>query len=131
MKSRGYAEAPTQDDADLGLQLSYIETTHYFTYGNYGWGFPGYWNPGYWGNWNDWYYPFVSVFNYTNGCLVVQMLDLKKTSTSSAQSGLTVIWEALTVGLLQNSEAVNQANAIAGVKQAFKQSPYIKTTASK
>ena len=129
MTSRGYTEAASQDVADLGIQLSYIATTHYFTYGNYGWGFPGYWNHGYWGNWNSWYYPYVSVFNYTNGSLVVQMLDLKKSGATSTD--LTVIWEALTIGLLQNSDAVNQANAIAGVKQAFKQSPYIKATDSK
>ena len=52
MNAAGYT-AVDKDDADLGLQVSYVASTYYFHgYYNDGpwWGYyPGYWYPGYWG----------------------------------------------------------------------------------
>ena len=55
MNAAGYTAA-NKDEADLGLQVSYVASTYYFHgYYNDGpwWGYyPGYWYPGYWGgNW--------------------------------------------------------------------------------
>ena len=46
MEARGYTAADTKENADLGIQVSYIESTYYFTSYNqpeWWWGYPGYW----------------------------------------------------------------------------------------
>ena len=56
MDNRGYTMAASKEDADLGVQVSYIKSTYFFTdYGQpeWWWGYPGYWGSGYWGNWAD------------------------------------------------------------------------------
>ena len=53
MDGAGYMRTPDKEDADLGLQLSYVASTYYFNgyYNNGPWWnyYPGYWIPGYWG----------------------------------------------------------------------------------
>lgn len=131
MNSRGYTRVTDKKTADLGLQLSYIESTYYFAISDnpYWWdNYPAYWWPGYWGNWwGDWYYPYYNVFSYSNGSLLTGMVDLRTTSTSTDQK-LRVVWQAYSVGLLQGSKQQNIDNAVAGVNQAFTQSPYIKVS---
>mgnify|MGYP001388034977 FL=1 len=51
MEARGYEAAADQESADLGIQVSYIASTYYFTsytQPEWWWGYPGYWGPGYW-----------------------------------------------------------------------------------
>lgn len=60
MNSRGYIRVDDREEADLGLQVSYVRSTYYFTdYGRpeWWWNYPGYWDAPYWGNWGGWYYP--------------------------------------------------------------------------
>ena len=57
LEERGYIPVGSAQEADMVLQLSYINNTYYFN--NYGPGpwwnsYPGYWN---WGGWG-WYYPY-------------------------------------------------------------------------
>lgn len=59
MNSRGYIRVDDREEADLGLQVSYVRSTYYFTdYGRpeWWWNYPGYWDAPYWGNWGGWYY---------------------------------------------------------------------------
>lgn len=85
MNAAGYT-AVDKDDADLGLQVSYVASTYYFHgYYNDGpwWGYyPGYWYPGYWGgNWGGgWYYPYPITYSYSTGSLLADMINLKKCS---------------------------------------------------
>ncbi len=56
MANRGYVRTDNKEEADLGLQVSYVKSTYFVT--NYGqpqwwWGYPGYWDTPYWGNWGD------------------------------------------------------------------------------
>lgn len=82
MNAAGYTAA-NKDDADLGLQVSYVASTYYFHgYYNDGpwWGYyPGYWYPGYWGgNWGGgWYYPYPITYSYSTGSLLADMINLK------------------------------------------------------
>ena len=54
MQERGYSRAASKENADLGLQMTYIASTYHFvgyTASPYWWrGFSGYWSPFYWEN---------------------------------------------------------------------------------
>ncbi len=133
MNARGYVAAP-KEDADLGIQLSYVESTNYFY--NYGsspywwWGYPGYWTPGYWGTgWGDWYYPYPIVYSYSVGSMLAEMVDIHGDPAAGSKTKLPVVWTAYMSGLLSGSSQFNLQLAIRSVEQAFAQSPYIKTSA--
>ena len=124
MKEYGYIRVADKELADLGLQLSYIESTYYFTsYNNpyWWWDYPGYWYPGYWGGWNSWYYPYSVSYNYTTGSLLLEMLKLDDDSRK-----LSIIWDAYMSGLLYSSNRLNIQLSANAIEQAFAQSPYLK-----
>lgn len=129
MNSRGYVQTNDKDLADLGIQLSWIETTYYYAqaHTNDWWNaYPGSWRPMYWGNWwSTWYYPYTNIFSYTNGSLLTEMVDLSASRLAKAD-GLKVIWQSYSVGLLQETVNENLTMAVKGIDQAFAQSPYIK-----
>ena len=58
MEAKGYSYVDEDAEADLGIQISYVESTSYFTayYPSYPWwlDYPGYWYPWYWGDWGSW-----------------------------------------------------------------------------
>lgn len=130
MEKRGFERVDKKADADLGLQVSYIENTNYFVdYNNdyWWWGYPGYWSPGFWGNgWNNWYYPYPVAYSYSTGSLLTELVDL---NSSTANKKLTVVWNSFISGLLSGNETIDITKTIAGVNQSFTQSPYLKTTA--
>ena len=113
-----------KDFADVGIQVSYIESTYYFT--NYSspywwWDYPGYWYPGYWGGyWNSWYYPYTVSYNYTTGSLLIEMIKLDTQSKK-----IPIIWNAYMSGLLYSSNRINLQLAVDAVDQAFEQSSYL------
>jgi hypothetical protein len=58
MEQAGYVRTLDKSNADLGMQVSYVEETYRFRYyNNYPWwyGYPWYWSFGYWGNWGGRY----------------------------------------------------------------------------
>ena len=118
-----------KEEADLGLQISYIESVSYFVdYYNspYWWNaYPGYWWPGYWGNWTDWYYPYPVVYTYSVGSLLTEMVDLTADAGTGTERKLPVIWNSFLSGLLSNSSALNIALTVRAVDQSFIQSPYL------
>ncbi len=67
MAARGFTKVDTKEEAEMGLQISYIEDVRYFVdypNNNWWWGYPGYWGPGYWGPyWSNWYYPYPVVYS--------------------------------------------------------------------
>lgn len=134
MEARGFTRTMEKDDADLGLQASYVENTHYFAdyndnynYPYWWWNYPGYWRPGYWGpSWGDWYYPYPVVYSYSVGSLLVEMLDLKVPAPTATNSKLPVLWTAYMSGLLSGSNKLDIQLSVRAIEQAFVQSPYIK-----
>ncbi|MCH5329057.1 MAG: DUF4136 domain-containing protein [Coprobacter sp.] len=127
LESRGYVRVDEKELADLGVQLSYVEDTYYFTnYNNpyWWWDYPGYWYPGYWGNWGGWYYPYSVTYNYSVGSLLAELIDLDGEEGSTQK--LPVIWDAYMTGLLSGSNRLNASLAVEAVNQAFAQSPYLK-----
>lgn len=127
MESRGFQRTYIREEADLGIQVSYIKSTYHFT--NYGqpewwWNYPGYWDAPYWGNWGGgWYYPYVVNYSYSTGSYLAEMMNLNATQGQSEK--LPVMWTAFMSGILSSSEQTNADLAIQAVNQAFAQSTYI------
>lgn len=130
MDARGYTQTTDKTEADLGIQVSYIESTSYFQgyndYPYWWWGYPGYWGPGYWGDWGGWYYPYPVIYSYNVGSLLSEIVDLKTKLPKDTNSKLTVLWTAYLVGLLSGSDQINIQLSKTALEQAFTQSPYIK-----
>lgn len=129
LTSRGYTQVQDKDAADLGVQLSYVETRHVVDTGNpYWWTiFPGYWGPSYWGPYyGHWNYPYSNRFAYYNGSLLCDLIDLTTDADTTRDQALPVIWQSYSVGLISSSETVNLQNMLTGINQAFTQSPYIR-----
>ena len=102
MENKGYqyVELENKENADLGLQLTYIMDTDYFTdyvggyADSYWWlGYPGYWSPGYWGTWGGWY---------------------------------SVVWNAFIDGDVLGVSYYDKERLLEGIRQAFAQSEYLR-----
>lgn len=126
MDARGYTLAASKEEAQLGIQVSYIKSTYFFT--NYGqpewwWGYPGYWNSGYWGNWGGgWYYPYAVNYSYSTNSFITEILNLD--APEGAKEKLPILWSSYMTGLVYSTN-MNKVLAVKGVNQAFAQSPYL------
>lgn len=127
MGNRGFLRVTERENADVGLQVSYVKNTYVYTdygYPEWWWGYPGYWDVPYWGNWGGgWYYPYAVNYSYSTGSFLTEMLNLEATQGQNAK--LPIIWSAYMSGLLSGSTDVNVELATQAVSQAFTQSPYL------
>ena len=127
MDNRGYTRVTERDEADLGLQLSYVKNTYVFTdygYPEWWWGYPGYWDVPYWGNWGGgWYYPYAVSYAYSTGSFLTELLNLE--APQGQKEKLPIIWTAYMSGMLSGSTEVNVELAAQAVAQAFSQSTYL------
>ena len=131
MQACGYVRTDDKSEADVGLQISYVQSVAYFVdYRNpYWWNeYPGYWLPGYWGDWGYWYYPYPVVYSYSVGSLLTEMVDLS--TSPSADRKLTVVWNSFLSGLLSGSDAFNMERTVRAINQSFVQSPYLVRSAA-
>jgi hypothetical protein len=129
MEKRGFIYTPSNPDADLGIQLTYmIKTERFVQYYDdpYWWiDYPGYWTPGIWGDWYGFYYPRPMIYTYSTNSLVADMVDL--TAEEGAGKSLEIIWSAYIGGTAGPNANYNVQRFKAGIDQAFVQSPYIKS----
>ena len=132
MEKLGYIYTPSNPDADLGIQMTYIiKTERYVKYYNdpYWWlDYPGYWPSGFWGNWTGFYYPYPVSYTYTTNALIVDMVDL--TTEEKADEPLEVIWTSYIGGPASVYADDNVARIKVAIDQAFAQSPYLDRTPS-
>jgi hypothetical protein len=130
MEKLGYIYTPSNPDADLGIQLTYmIKTERFVQYYNdpYWWlDYPGYWSPGIWGDWYGFYYPRPMVYSYSTNALVADMVDL--TAEQGDGKSLEVIWSVYIGGPTGPSAAYDVQRMKEAADQAFAQSPYLKKT---
>ena len=127
MEQAGYVRTFDKANADLGMQVSYVEDTYSFRYyNNYPWwyGYPWYWSFGYWGNWGGWYWPYSITYSYSTGSVLGELVDLTLPESTSKQ--LKVVWSSYISGLLNNDGTLNTAEVKQAIEQAFSQSPYLK-----
>lgn len=136
MKSRGFTAAAPQD-ADLGLEVVYVEHVNsaYWCY--------SYWYPYYWGYPGWGYYPYWGACDATvwkSGMLATQMTDLAAArdgigdgdggeagagSGGAGNDGPPNIVHGIWFSGVY-SVTPSQSDAVDGINQSFKQSPYIK-----
>ena len=125
MDKRGYeriTDPNKKDEADLGLQLTYVaKNTQVVTTG----GFGGWWDYGFWGPWwGGWYYPYPVSYSYNTNSLIIEMvcLDEKNGQTGTKDSSsLPVVWYASASGF-DYGVRYNQLRLESAVNQAFMQS---------
>jgi uncharacterized protein DUF4136 len=132
LQARGYRPAASKDVADLAVELDYarnIYSDYYCYYWSdwYYWGYPGYY----------YYYPYsCDTVAWRSGMLVTNLIDIKGVvpvapppATSAANAVLRGLWFSGVYGVEAESSDFVAARAVQGIDQAFKQSPYISTTA--
>ena len=131
MKAKGYTQIVGEEnkgDADLGIQVSYIASTYYFTgytQPEWWWGYPSYWDTGYWGpNWGGgWYYPYAVTYSYSTNSFITEMVDLQ--AEQGTDKKLPVVWSSYLTGFDTGSQSINRTLAVEAVNQSFAQSPYL------
>ena len=128
MEKAGFIYTPSNPDADLGVQLTYVIKTERFVkyYSDpYWWlDYPGYWPSGYWGSWTGYYYPRPVVYTYTTNALLADIVNL--TGEQDAGKPLEVLWTSYIGGPASSSLQQDIQRLTSAVDQAFVQSPYLK-----
>ena len=127
MENAGYVRTLDKTEADLGLQISYVEETYKFRYfNNYPWwyGYPWYWSFNYWGDWGGWYWPYSISYSYPTGSVLGELVDL--TEPESTSKTLKVVWSSYISGLLNSDGSLNATDVAKSITQAFAQSTYLK-----
>jgi hypothetical protein len=132
MEKRGFIYTPSNPDADLGIQLTYVIKTERFVqyYDDpYWWlDYPGYWPSGYWGNWTGFYYPRPVTYTYTTNALLTDIVNL---TTEEDGKALEILSTSYIGGAAGSSIQSDIKRMEAAVDQAFVQSPYITSTQTK
>lgn len=127
MEKMGYIYTPSNPDADLGIQLTYMVKTERFVqyYDDpYWWlDYPGYWSPSIWGDWYGFYYPRPMIYSYSTNSLLADMVDL--TAPQGAGKSLEIIWSCYIGGPSGPNSYYDVQRFKAGIDQAFAQSPYL------
>ena len=130
MEKAGYIYTPSNPDADLGIQVTFIEKTERFvqynSYPNWWLDYPGYWPSGYWGDWTGWYYPYPVTYTYTTNALIAEMVDLTAVPAAGESKPLTIVWSSYIGGPASSSIYVDVQRMKVAIDQAFEQSPYLK-----
>jgi hypothetical protein len=128
MEKAGFIYTPSNPDADLGVQLTYVvKTERYVQYYDdaYWWlSYPGYWPSGYWGNWTGFYYPRPVVYTYTTNALLSDIVNL--TGEQEEGKPLEILWTSYIGGPASSSLQADIQRLTSAVDQAFVQSPYLK-----
>lgn len=117
MNDRNYTRQEEKEDAELGIQVSFVENSTHVT--NLWWD-TGYWGP-FWGG--GWYYPYPITYTYDTGTLVIEMVDLRQKEEKASK--LPVIWRTTNSGTLYGNNNLNVELVHRSIKQSFQQSPYI------
>ena len=126
MNNRGFVRVDDREEANLGLQVSYIKSTYYFNdYGRpeWWWNYPGYWDAPYWGNWGGWYYPYVVNYSITTNSFLTEIMNLK--APEGEKQKLPVLWSSFLSGPASYSGKVNQTLVVRAINQSFAQSDYL------
>lgn len=126
LRANGYTQVDKADSPDLGVSISLVKGKVTGYYGGY-WG--SYW--GYWG----YYYPYYYTYSYDTSTLLTDVVDLagapplvSPSADPDPDQKISVLWSSLVYGVSETTVAENLDDALKGIDQAFKQSPYFQTS---
>jgi hypothetical protein len=122
MRARGFTQVSQFDNPDY-IVLPTVPESNSLIF-NYSWWFWDWWYPNL-GSGLGWIYPEYQpavVSSVSTGSLLIQLVNMKNVS---ATKQLAVEWVVIVNGALTGSQTSNTDRAVAGVNQAFVQSPYI------
>lgn len=122
MRARGYTQVSQFDNPDFILLPSVPENNSNLF--NYNWWFWDWWIPNL-GTGLGWLYPGFQpavLSSVSTRSLMIQMVNMRSVSTSQK---LEVEWLVIVNGAFTGSQSSNADRAVAGVNQAFIQSPFI------
>lgn len=122
MQRAGYTLVNKSDNPDLGINLTYINTTStgFIDYGTYWDAYGGYYDPFYWGYGGYGYYmPYgFGTYQVNSGALSIDMLDLKNAPSTGK---INIVWN----GLIRGESIADANSADEQVKILFDQSSYL------
>jgi hypothetical protein len=136
LRARGFAEAASKEEADLAVELVYLRSVNsqQYCYAYYGW------YDYYWGYYYP-YYPYCDTSVWRSGTLVSYAMDMDAAivpvpplvgdagaggdaGASVPDKVLRTVWTSAIYGAEVDSVQYVEQRAIAGINQAFIQSPY-------
>ncbi len=122
---------PTQDTPDVVIVMTVLENVN-ATYAGGGWGYGGWYGWGYWGYPGGGYYPgyggccYSSVYTYTTGALIIEMVDPNKIVDESGAKLVPLVWGGGMNGYSGGSTSNIRARVKRAMDQMIKDSPYLK-----
>jgi hypothetical protein len=144
MVALGYTEVATDENFDLGVNLTIaaVENTEYYYYG-WWYGYYGYYG-WYYGGWYPYYgYPWYPVsYTYQKGTLLMELADGESIRTYREWAAgktqdeienanpddvppIDFVWQSLVSGVAGTEKSYNQERMERGINEAFDQSPYL------
>ncbi len=124
MGAMGYTRESDPADADL-IMLVGITAQNEIGYTGWGWG--GYWGwyypypPGWGWGYYPWYGGGSSIYVYRVGSVFMQLID--PAAADSSEAKVPTVWLGALNGLVQGDAVEDRI--VAGIDQAFTQSPYL------
>jgi hypothetical protein len=130
LTARGFTEVASKEEANLAVELLYLRNVNsqQYCYGYYGWYDSYYWGYPYYP-----YYPYCDTSVWRSGTLLSYAMDTAIVAVpppvGDAGAGLSdkvlrTVWTSAIYGAEVDSVQYVQDRAIAGINQAFIQSPY-------
>jgi hypothetical protein len=135
MIARGYVRVDHGEASDLGIEISITTAVntqrvcysygYYRGYGSPYWGYSGY----------SYYAPYgCTTSAWTTGTVLIDLLDLRAAAAEKGAASdagtpppLPAIWLGAVYRVLSTTAPANLAEAEAGIDQAFRQSPYLRS----
>jgi hypothetical protein len=125
LSSRGFSRVSRNSNPDIGINVTLVKDFNVFQQIVYpsSYYYPGSYYSGYWGYGSSYYYPYVSTYTYRSAVIVIEAVDLKN---KTPDNKVKVVWNTY-LGDLYTTVDV-EAETLAAIDQAFKQSEYLKTS---
>jgi hypothetical protein len=136
LTARGYTQAATAAEANLSVELVYLRSVNsqQYCYAYYGWYDYYYWGYPYYP-----YYPYCDTSVWRSGTLLSYAMDTAIVAPPPVGDGglgpdiptdkvLRTVWTSAIYGAEVTSVNYVQDRAVAGINQAFIQSPYFTAT---
>ena len=122
---------PQADTPDVAILMTVLENVTTNIIGG-GWGYGGWYGWGWWGYPCCGYYPgypgyccYTSIYQYTTGSLIIEMLDPKNAEQDGDKWKIPVVWHGGLNGYAEGSKANIRSRVEKSMDQMVTDSPYL------